>query len=72
MRNFEEMTKKELCKELYKLYILSGVKPIGSSKPLSLADFSRRYLNGCGACKGFKKDELISLLKIRLEESKSY
>lgn len=67
MKDLNKMTRKELCKELYKYYIKSGSTPIGSDQPLSLKEYTRRYLNGIGGCKGFKKDELIGLLNRCIE-----
>ena len=67
MKEFEKMTRKELCVELYKYYLLEGTKPIGSTKPLKLVEFVRRYMNGIGSARGFKKNELIGLLERKIE-----
>ena len=63
MKDLHKMTRKELVTELYSYYIKSGSKPIGSDKPLTLKEYLKRYLYGCGACYGFKKDILINLVQ---------
>ena len=67
MKELEKLTRKELCCELYKYYLLEGTTPIGRKKPLTLKEFIHRYLNGIGACRGFKKDALIGLLERKIE-----
>lgn len=65
VNKFESLTKKELASKLYDLKKKTGANltPVGSKQPLTRAEFTKRYLNGVGGTKGFKKDELVSLAK---------
>lgn len=58
------MTKKELAEALYAEKKRTGacITPIGRKTPLNKQEFVKRYLNGVGASKGFKKDALEYLL----------
>lgn len=60
-KELQPLTRKQLAEHLYYFYRQEGTTPIGRKTPLTLKEFTHRYLNGCGAAKGFKKDELISL-----------
>lgn len=64
-KNLESLTRVELASKLYDLKKKTGANltPVGSKQPLTRSEFTRRYLNGVGGTKGFKKDELISLTK---------
>lgn len=66
------MTRKELAQELYKAKIRNGnpLIPIGSTKRMSEQEFVRRYLNGVGVSRGFKKDTLEYLLSKELLKEK--
>ncbi len=59
------MTRKELAEQIYveKKRIGANITPIGRKTPLSKQEFVHRYLNGVGGTKGFKKEELESLLE---------
>ena len=59
------MTKKDLAGEIYDVEVKLGYNLHCDKK-----EFIKRYLNGVGAAKGFKKDELQSILDRRLEELK--
>lgn len=65
VNTYEKLTKKELASKLYDLKKKTGANltPVGSKQPLTRAEFTKRYLNGVGGTKGFKKDELVSLTK---------
>lgn len=69
MQDLEKLTRKELCAWLYEFYLKRGVPPIGRKTLLTLKEFTKRYLNGIGCCKGFRKPELISILKRELINS---
>ena len=66
------MTKKELAEQIYAHKIRTGacITPVGRKTPLSKKEFVHRYLNGVGGTKGFKKNELQSILS-RIEKVKS-
>lgn len=68
--DLQKLTRKELAKKIYKIKITFGepLIPIGSKKRLSEAEFIKRYLNGISGTKGFKKDELISILQRYLQK----
>lgn len=70
MEDLNKLTRVQLCEKLYKFYLASGSTPIGSDKPLSLREYTKRYLKGIGGCKGFKKNELISILSRCLEKGR--
>lgn len=59
------MTRKELAEQIYAEKKRQGVQmiPIGRKTPLTKQEFVKRYLNGIGGTKGFKKQELESLLE---------
>lgn len=59
------MTRKELAEQIYveKKRIGANITSIGRKTPLSKQEFVHRYLNGVGGTKGFKKEELESLLE---------
>ena len=59
------MTKKDLAGAIYDVEVKLGYNLHCDKK-----EFIKRYLNGVGAAKGFKKDELQSILDRRLEELK--
>ena len=59
------MTRKDLAGEIYDVEVKLGYNLHCDKK-----EFIKRYLNGVGAAKGFKKDELQSILDRRLEELK--
>ena len=59
------MTKKDLAGAIYDVEVKLGYNLHCDKK-----EFVKRYLNGVGAAKGFKKDELQSILDRRLEELK--
>ena len=59
------MTKKDLANAIYDVEVKLGYNLHCDKK-----EFVKRYLNGVGAAKGFKKDELQSILDRRLEELK--
>ena len=59
------MTRKDLAGEIYDAEVKLGYNLHCDKK-----EFIKRYLNGVGAAKGFKKDELQSILDRRLEELK--
>ena len=59
------MTKKDLAGEIYDAEVKLGYNLHCDKK-----EFIKRYLNGVGVAKGFKKDELQSILDRRLEETK--
>ena len=63
MEDIQKLTRKQLASRLYKNKIKLGepLVPIGSKKRLTEEEFTKRYLNGIGGSKGFKKDELIVL-----------
>lgn len=65
------MTRKELAEEIYKhkKRIGANITPIGRKTPLTKQEFVHRYLNGVGGSKGFKKEELQSILS-RIEKQK--
>ncbi len=64
MKDIEKMTRKELAIELRNAKIKNNNLPnvIGRNKPLSEQEFVKRYLNGVGGSKGFKREELQGLL----------
>lgn len=59
------MTRKEIAEKLYDEKKRTGARitPIGRNTPLSKQEFVKRYLNGVGGIKGFKKEELQYLLE---------
>lgn len=57
------MTRKELASAIYDTEVKLGYKLHCDKK-----EFVKRHLNGIGVAKGFKKDELQSILNRRLEE----
>ena len=57
------MTRKELASAIYETEVKLGYKLHCDKK-----EFVKRHLNGIGGVKGFKKDELQSILNRRLEE----
>ena len=59
------MTKKDLAGAIYDVEVKLGYNLHCDKK-----EFIKRYLNGVGVAKGFKKDELQSILDRRLEELK--
>ena len=59
------MTRKELASAIYDTEVKLGYKLHCDKK-----EFVKRHLNGIGGAKGFKKDELQSILDRRLEELK--
>ena len=59
------MTRKELASAIYDTEVKLGYK-LHCDKN----EFVKRHLNGIGGAKGFKKDELQSILDRRLEELK--
>ena len=59
------MTRKELATAIYDTEVKLGYKLHCDKK-----EFVKRHLNGIGGAKGFKKDELQSILNRRLEELK--
>ena len=65
INNLAFLTRAELASELYDLKKKTGANltPVGRTKPLTRAEFTKRYLNGVGGTKGFCKEELISLTK---------
>lgn len=67
-KDLNKLTRKELAEELYKAkkHLGENITPIGRTTPLTKQEFTKRYLNGIGGTKGFKKDELKSLLESRL------
>ena len=66
----ENLTRVQLCEKLYRYYLKRNVTPIGSNRLLTLREFTKRYLKGCGAIRrGFKKGELINLLKMEIERN---
>lgn len=62
------MTRKEIVKELYRLKKDKLPNVIGLNRPLTEDEFIQRYLNSCGGCKSFSKDELMELLKIEYDK----
>ena len=69
-KDLNKLTRKELAEELYKAKKQLGenITPIGRTTPLTKQEFTKRYLNGVGGTKGFKKDKLKSLLESRLNK----
>ena len=59
------MTRKDLASAIYDTEVKLGYNLHCDKK-----EFVKRYLNGVGVAKGFKKDELQSILDRRLEELK--
>lgn len=59
------MTKKDLASAIYDVEV-----KLGYNLHCDKNEFIKRYLNGVGVAKGFKKDELQSILDRRLEELK--
>ena len=57
------MTRKDLAAAIYDTEVKLGYKLHCDKK-----EFVKRHLNGIGGAKGFKKDELQSILDRRLEE----
>ena len=57
------MTRKDLASAIYDTEVKLGYKLHCDKK-----EFVKRHLNGVGGVKGFKKDELQSMLNRRLEE----
>ena len=45
-KNLKDMTRKELCNELYELYSKDGLDPNGKSIKLTKNEFKKRYLKG--------------------------
>ena len=59
------MTRKDLAGAIYDVEV-----KLGYNLHCDKNEFIKRYLNGVGVAKGFKKDELQSILDRRLEELK--
>ena len=59
------MTRKDLAGAIYDVEV-----KLGYNLHCNKNEFIKRYLNGVGVAKGFKKDELQSILDRRLEELK--
>lgn len=70
----ENMTRKDLAHTLFKAKKKLGepLVPIGRNKPLTEQEFTKRYLNGIGGTKGFKKAELIELNKTYAKKLKKH
>ena len=59
------MTRKDLASAIYDIEV-----KLGRKLHCDKNEFVKRYINGIGGAKGFKKDELQSILDRRLEELK--
>lgn len=57
------MTRKELAETLYELKKDNLPNVIGLNRPLTKKEFVYRHLNGCGAVRGFSKEELQGLVE---------
>ncbi len=63
-KNMGNMTRKELCAELFNLYKKDGLDPDGKKITLTEAEFNKRYLKGT---KYRNKEQLSKMLGKRLE-----
>ena len=60
METLEKMTRKELADLLYDLNVTRGI--CSQEHGCGKAEWVRRTLVGCGACKGRNKDELMQAI----------
>ena len=67
-KNLKDMTRKELCNELYELYSKDGLDPNGKNIILTKNEFEKRYLKGA---KYKSKEDLTNLLKKRNKTNNS-